>query len=48
MIIPGKVLQDTEFDDKQIQVSITLENGDSKISLEDEDVLAILEGIKIK
>ena len=38
----------TEFDDKQIQVSITLENGDSKISLEDEDVLAILEGIKIK
>ena len=38
----------TEVGDKQIQVSITLENGDQKITLEDDDVLAILEGIKIK
>lgn len=38
----------TEVGDEQIQVSITLENGDQKITLEDDDVLAILEGIKIK
>lgn len=38
----------TEVDDKQIQVSVTLENGDEKINLEDADVLAILKGIKIK
>ena len=38
----------TEFNDNQIQASITLENGDIKISLEDADVLALLEGIKIK
>lgn len=38
----------TEFDDKEIVVNITLENGDSKISLEDADVLAILEGINPK
>lgn len=38
----------TEFDDKQIVVNITLENGDSKVSLEDADVLAILEGINPK
>lgn len=38
----------TEFDGQQIQVSMTLENGDQKISLEDPDVLALLEGIKVK
>ena len=38
----------TEDDDEQIQVAVTLENGDEKISLEDADVLAILEGIKVK
>ncbi len=38
----------TEDGDEQIQVSITLENGDEKISLEDADVQAILEGIKVK
>ena len=38
----------TEDGDEQIQVAVTLENGDEKISLEDADVLAILEGIKVK
>lgn len=38
----------TEDGDEQIRVSITLENGDEKISLEDADVQAILEGIKVK
>ena len=38
----------TEDGDEQIQVAVTLENGDEKISLEDADVLVILEGIKVK
>ena len=38
----------TEDGDEQIQVSLTLENGDEKISLEGADVIAILEGIKVK
>lgn len=38
----------TEDGDEQIQVSVTLENGDEKISLKDADVQAILEGIKVK
>lgn len=38
----------TEVGDEQLQVSLTLENNGEKISLEDEDVLAILERIKIK
>ena len=40
----------TEDGDEQIQVAVTLENGDEKISLEDADVLAILkdQGEKIK
>ena len=38
----------TEYGDEQIQVSLTLENGEEKISLEDADVIAILEGIKVK
>lgn len=38
----------TEDGDEQIQVTVTLENGDEKISLEDADVQAILEGIKVK
>lgn len=38
----------TESGDMQIQANLTLENGDMKVSLEDADVLAILEGIKTK
>lgn len=38
----------TEKGDMQIQANITLENGDMKVSLEDADVLAILERIKGK
>lgn len=38
----------TEFDDKQIVVNITLENGGEKVSLEDADILALLAGIKPK
>ena len=38
----------TEFGNEQIQVSVTMENGDMKIDLNDADFKAILEGIKVK